>query len=416
VSERYDAVVIGGGALGSASAYWLTREARAGRVLVLEQFSFAHRLGASEDRSRIIRRAYDQGHYVRLTEAMYEAWTEVEEEAEAKVVDLCGGLDLADRGGEAESVVRATAEEMAALDVAHEWLDAEQLRRPFPAFVVSDDVLALFHPEAGVLSIDKATSVLRDLARRRGATLWQGAHVDRIEVGSDSVIIWTDDGRRIDSARAVVCAGRWTNRVLSQVGTRLPLRYTREQVDYFHCSRPQLFSPERMPVWIWHGAVNDGEQEHYGFPADSRGAVKVVGHYGPWCTEVPDVLPVDVARTEAVRTFIGQHLPDIDGPSVESRACMYELTPDHDFVLGPVPGCPQLVVGVGAGHAAKFAALAGRILAELAATGETAFPVDAFRVDRPALTDPRICPTMPGWPQESDPRDTGLPAGALQAP
>jgi sarcosine oxidase len=53
-----------------------------------------------------------------------------------------------------------------------------------------------------------------------------------------------------------------------------------------------------------------------------------------------------------------------------------------------VPGHPEITVGIGAGHAAKFASLLGKILADLATGGGTSYPIEAFRADRPALTDP----------------------------
>ena len=58
-----------------------------------------------------------------------------------------------------------------------------------------------------------------------------------------------------------------------------------------------------------------------------------------------------------------------------------------DFVLGPVPGHPSVVVGLGAAHGFKFAPTFGRLLADLAVTGETATDLSAYRMDRPALTD-----------------------------
>ena len=48
---------------------------------------------------------------------------------------------------------------------------------------------------------------------------------------------------------------------------------------------------------------------------------------------------------------------------------------------------PQISVAIGAGHAYKFAGLIGRILSELALDGESAFPIEAFRIDRPAVSD-----------------------------
>lgn len=52
------------------------------------------------------------------------------------------------------------------------------------------------------------------------------------------------------------------------------------------------------------------------------------------------------------------------------------------------PADPRVVVAVGAGHAYKFAALIGIILAELACEGTSSHPIEAFSLARPAITDP----------------------------
>jgi sarcosine oxidase len=46
------------------------------------------------------------------------------------------------------------------------------------------------------------------------------------------------------------------------------------------------------------------------------------------------------------------------------------------------------VVGLGAAHGFKFVPTIGRVLADLATTGTTTTDVAAYRLDRPALTDP----------------------------
>ena len=98
---------------------------------------------------------------------------------------------------------------------------------------------------------------------------------------------------------------------------------------------------------------------------------------------VPDAEQVtDLARVcESI-------LPGYTGPELYSRCCAYEMPPDRDFIIDRVPGHPRLTMAIGAGHAAKFAALIGRILSELVLTGSTSHPIEPFRADRPALTDP----------------------------
>jgi sarcosine oxidase len=70
------------------------------------------------------------------------------------------------------------------------------------------------------------------------------------------------------------------------------------------------------------------------------------------------------------------------------------MPPDREFVLGTLPDHPQISVFCGAGHAYKFAGLVGKILSELALSGQTQHPIEAFRPDRPALTDPGYARTF----------------------
>ncbi len=77
MSEPYDAIVIGLGGMGSATAYHLAQ--RGQRVLGLEQFGPLHEQGSSHGLTRIIRMAYHEDpSYVPLLRRAYELWHELE--------------------------------------------------------------------------------------------------------------------------------------------------------------------------------------------------------------------------------------------------------------------------------------------------------------------------------------------------
>ena len=69
-----------------------------------------------------------------------------------------------------------------------------------------------------------------------------------------------------------------------------------------------------------------------------------------------------------------------------TKTCLYTLTPDRDFVIGPLPDDPDVLVAVGDGHAFKFATLLGRILAQLVAGTEVS--PETFSTSRPAIREP----------------------------
>lgn len=384
----YRYAVIGGGGIGSAAAYWLSRRAGA-EVLCLEQGELGHGRGASEDHSRIIRLGYHSTAYTALTRDAYAAWHEVEAESGVPLVRATGMLNLARRGSEGAEILDAYTRAMDAHAIAWERLDAGEVMARWPQFRVPEDHEALHQPEGGILDIRKAGAVHVALARARGATVLGGARVSAIEPGDDGVRLGTARGE-FHVEQVVLCAGAWTRGLLHELGVDWPIRLTQEQVTYYATANLAAFAAERFPIWLWHG---DGDEEYYGFPVHGEVATKAAQDLGGPEASVDDwPWRPDRERVERVARFCEQILPGYTGPELYTRCCLYDMPPDRDFVVDRLPGHPRVSVCIGAGHAAKFAGLLGRILSELAIDGRTAYPVEAFRADRPALADPAFRP------------------------
>jgi sarcosine oxidase len=111
------------------------------------------------------------------------------------------------------------------------------------------------------------------------------------------------------------------------------------------------------------------------------------GIESPVTAESRDFEP-DPVRQARYREFLERHLPGSLGPELYTKTCLYTIPPDQNFVIDTLPEHPQISVVVGAGHAYKFAALIGSILRDLALDGSTSHPIEAFRLGRPAITDP----------------------------
>jgi sarcosine oxidase len=192
--------------------------------------------------------------------------------------------------------------------------------------------------------------------------------------------------RRFLARRVVLTADAWTNDLLAHLGTSLPLTVTREQVTYFAPSAPERFGADRLPVWIWMD-----DPSFYGFPtydeAGNGALVKAAQDCGGAVTSGDGrSFDTDPAALDLLRGFVSGLLPGVGAPA-HTVTCLYTLTPDRDFVMGPVPGHPAVLLGLGAGHAFKFAPTFGRVLADLVTSGSTGSDISAFAADRPALVD-----------------------------
>ncbi len=385
--DTYRAIVIGCGGLGSAALYRLAGELGSG-VLGLEQFELGHSRGASQDHSRIIRLAQHQPQYAALASAAYKAWDEVEGESLQQIVTRTGGLIIEDRAARQNSATGTRNIEgyTAMFDrfgYAYEVLDADELVARWPQFRVSGAEQALYQPESGIVDAARANAVHVSLARAHGARIETNTPVRAIRPDGEGVLVVTDRTTyRAD--RVVVAADAWTNHVLAGTGRTLPLTVLREQVTYYSTPHLAEFAPSRFPVFMWHGAHN-----FYGFPVYGEVATKLGEHMGGEETtaDTRSFVPDDVRR-ERYAAFLGAHVPRFLGPELYSKTCLYTVPPDQNFILDRLPEHPQIVVANGAGHAFKFAALIGQLLADLALDREPSHPIDAFGIDRPALTDP----------------------------
>ena len=67
-----------------------------------------------------------------------------------------------------------------------------------------------------------------------------------------------------------------------------------------------------------------------------------------------------------------------------TKTCLYDLTPDRNFVLDMLPHHPQISVFIGSGHSFKFASVVGKILAEFAVSRSTTYigGLNLFKVTR----------------------------------
>jgi sarcosine oxidase len=376
MTERFDCIVIGLGAIGSATCHALARAGAS--VLGLEQFELGHARGASHDHTRIIRRSYHTPGYVELAGAAYEAWDRVE--SEAPLVIRTGGIDLFPAG--AVIPIDDYTRSMDAAGVPFEVLDAAEIMRRWPQWRLESDVVGLYQDDTGMVAAERATAALRRGAISHGATLRGSTAVRALRDEGAGVVVVTDAGE-LRADRVVIAADAWTNELLAGLDWQVPLDVTQEQLTYTRPADLSQFTPDRFPVWIWMD-----EPSWYGFPEfGEAGWVKTAQDCGGRIvTANTRTFDPDPDAEALLLAFLADALPGASTGATITKTCLYTLTPDRDFVLDAAPGHPDVFVALGAAHGFKFAAVFGEIMRDLALGAPPAHDLAPFRIDRDMLT------------------------------
>ena len=380
----YDAIVVGLGGMGSATAYRLAR--RGERLLGLERFSPAHDRGSSHGHSRIIRQAYfEDPAYVPLLLRAYELWEELEEETGEELMTLTGGLMVGRREDELVSGSVETAEEYG---LSYEMLDAGEIKSRFPPLSPPPDTVALYEERAGFVRPEETVRAHLHLAASLGAELRFEEPVVSWEASGEGVRVETQDGS-YEAGRLVISPGAWAPQLLADLG--LPLEVERQVMYWFEPKGGlEPFRPDRFPIFIWE--PDDGNM-FYAFPAqdDDRGA-KVAFFRAGGLPTTPETIDREVRAEEVdfIRGYLAEYVPDLAGRCLDARACMYTNTPDLNFVISRHPEHPQVVIACGfSGHGYKFCSVVGEILADLATEGSTSHTIDLFSPARLKSADAR---------------------------
>jgi sarcosine oxidase len=338
---RVEVVVIGGGAIGLATARALVGSGR--EVLVLEQFRLGHDRGSSHGATRIFRLAYDEAEWVRLAQEALPLWRDLEAESGVELLSLSGSLDT---GRDPEPICDA----LQSCDAAFELLEpaAVELR-----FGIRLREPAVFQPQGGVAWAQRTLSALRGsldvLEETRAVSLSPSDSTVRVE---------TTKGP-IDARAAVVCAGAWARPLLATARLELGVTVTRETVAYFALATDIPFPS----VLDWRMAKGWPGVQVYALDGGD-GRLKVGLHHAGLGAEPDREGDPDEAAVELAAEWVARTFPLASDRPLGAETCLYTTTVDESFVLerhGPI------VVGSAcSGHAFKFVPALGVRLAGLA--------------------------------------------------
>lgn len=369
-----DTVVIGGGAMGSAAAWALSRRGR--QVTLVEQFGPAHKIGASHGATRNFNPGYDRPEYVAMLSESFTLWEELEQETGETLLARTG---IATHGP--DPLLPRIAEVLAQASLRAELLRPEEASERWRG--IRFDQQVLYMPDGGQLNPEAALPAFQRLAAARGAEIRHHTKVVDFHVMDDGVRLVLESGagsETVTAAQAVVTAGGWTAKLLGAAGGfRIPkLTVTQEQPLHFRVADEGAVWPgfNHYPgtgadYQGWYSPVYGMQTPGEGIKAGWHGVGPVVD------PDQRDFLP-EPKQLAALQDYARTWLPGVDADSFEAVSCTYTTTPDEDFILdrlGPV------VIGAGfSGHGFKFTPVIGRILADLA-TGTRAAP-EIFRASR----------------------------------
>jgi sarcosine oxidase len=384
-TRHYNAIVVGLGAMGSATLYHLAR--RGWRVLGLEQFAPGHKQGSSHGDSRIIRETYfEHPLYVPLVRRAHELWRELEDRTGSSLMTITGGIMVGPPEG---SVVRGTLRSAEEHELPHEILTPVEVRERFPAFHLDKGLVAVFDPRAGFLDPEACNRAHVKLARDAGADArFSEPALDWIAEGAGVRV--TSSSSTYTADKLVITAGAWDGALLPDLV--LPLTIERQAVFWLEpASDPALYDLARFPIYAYEyrpGSIC------YGFPRLPHGVKASVMHDGAIVPN-PDTAKRTIDETEMkpLRAALKPILPALsEAPVRESDVCLFTNTPDHDFIIDFHPFFPQVLISSPcSGHGFKFASAIGEIQADLLTKGRTEFDLSPFSIRR--------------WTQKESPSD-----------
>ena len=381
--HRWDLIVIGTGAVGSAA---LRAAAGAGaRVLGIEQFTPANLRGSSHGHSRIFRHAYfEHADYVPLLRHSTARFESLEHATGASLLHRCGVLLM---GGPTSEAVRGSLDSASRWQLAVDALDAAALRTHFPWFNVPDDAIGSFEADAGIVRPEASVHAAIRVARAHGAELLTTTRVQRIDEDAGGVAVLTAHG--VERAGAViVSAGAWTARLLPELA---PLLRVTRQVQAWVAPRAGT-DATGMPCWLLDRGPD--QPAVYGIAPDPQAAaadpaspsrLPKVALHGSDDVVDPEAgaRPPDDRDLERVHRAYAGIAPGLAGEVAAAATCLYTMSPDGNFLLGTRRGsqCIHFAAGL-SGHGFKLSPALGDALCDLALHGRTGLPVGFLSPDR----------------------------------
>ena len=387
-----DVVVIGAGAFGGWTAYYLRQLGAS--VRLIDAYGPGNSRATSGDETRGVRASYgDRGIWadlwVRWANEAITRWTKFDAQwgREMKVRLFFNTGDMIFRA-QPEPFTDRTQELWKTLKIPYEILKPEDVARQYPVVQLENTTVVLYDPRAGVVRARRACEVVAEAFRQSGGDVLMGHASTGDRDGPRLQNVKTlGPAATVTADTYVFALGPWFPKAFpTLMGSRI--RTPLGHVHYFGTPpADDRFTFPNLPSFNFPGIT--------GWPAlppDNRGfRVRLRGD----TPTDPDTSEraFDRASDKLAREFIARRFPSLTGaPLLETRACHYEMSASRNFIIDRHPEFSNVwMAGGGSAEGFKFGPVVGEYIAKrvLGIEDDPAL-ADAFSLKQsePAATPP----------------------------
>jgi glycine/D-amino acid oxidase-like deaminating enzyme len=399
MKDKFDVVVIGGGAMGLSTASQLAKKNV--HTLVLERFGFINQFGSSAGISRQFSILHQQPYMMQMALDAKILWDELQQTTSVQLLDQVGTLWFGDpEVNLAKANLPATEATLKAKQVPYTSLHYREIEEQYHFKNLPTHYIGLFQPDGA--SIDLKASLETLLKNNRESpyiTLQENTPVTGITQAEGVFIIQTQHTQYM-AEKLVLTPGPYMNEVTQLLGFGAEVTYWNMASAYFKKTDKYI----KFPTWaVFQQPEGNNGNEFYGFPEEDwnyPGFIRVAPNFvtnplmGPeQRTSVPN--KDEIAYTSA---WVKTHMQGLDPRPCFQSTCLKALSrtanqePIIDFAPEFVPNHKNIVIH-GTGWIGKLAPLMGKILAELILEGKTSYDISSFK------TGSSIFKQMPNFKQ-----------------
>ncbi len=357
-----DIVIIGGGIVGASIAWHLT-EAGCRNVIVVERESHTGK-GSTGKSMGGVRAQFATDVNIRMSLYSIPFYAGFDERlGEPAGYRPQGYLFLATSEKHLAYLRTNQAKQKALGLKGAEMVSGDSVRKTYPQLHADDVLGGAFCGTDGFVDPYSAMTGFMTVACARGAKLWKSTEVTAIDRDEKGVSGVQTTRGPVQTRVVVNAAGPWAAEVGKLAGVEIPITPTKRMLvptepfaDFPHTA-PMIidmsngfhFRPESLGFLL---AWNDPEEKH-GFNTDFE----------------PEFI-------EKILIRAADRVPCFENLAVNPKkawAGLYEVTPDHHCILGPVDELPGFFLANGfSGHGVMHAPATGKVLADLILTRKTA--------------------------------------------